>query len=324
MRYLLGGLLVLAAASCTKHKEKVSLPSENVAPDVKKTVTETADSVAKESTPTEKAAAAETTKADEQEAGKAPAGDVSTSDSKPGTAKPTGIIAASARLTGVVEASRKAQLSFRVSGYLQHLAVKEGDFAKKGDLLAKLDPRDFKLRFDQASARMQLATILAKQAEKDFDREKKLLTDKVATDVTFDRATASRDQAVLNARLAQLDVENAKSALDDSSIVAPYDLVVGSISIEENEFVHDGNVVMTIHDLTAPEIRLDAPERLAGSFEIGNAVLINIPAANFSGKAEIIRIVPIISEKTRTFTLFARILGEARLAPGSYAEAVIN
>ena len=51
-------------------------------------------------------------------------------------------------LPGAVEAAEKVNLSFRVGGPLIELNVEEGDKVKKGQLLARIDPRDFQLVVD--------------------------------------------------------------------------------------------------------------------------------------------------------------------------------
>ncbi len=46
---------------------------------------------------------------------------------------------------GRVDASRRAELSFRVSGQLQEILVKEGDLVEAGQVLARLDPADYEV-----------------------------------------------------------------------------------------------------------------------------------------------------------------------------------
>jgi hypothetical protein len=60
---------------------------------------------------------------------------------------------------------------------------------------------------------------------------------------------------------------------------------------------------------------------MLGQFSIGDVLTVTVPAAKFAGKAEISRIVPVVSLQTRTFTIYAKIATENSLAPGSYAEA---
>ncbi|MGO0306390.1 efflux RND transporter periplasmic adaptor subunit [Endozoicomonas acroporae] len=66
---------------------------------------------------------------------------------------------------GVVRAAERANLAFRIGGLITDIRVKEGDYIKQGDLLAKLDTRDAKTAL--ASAELELQS-----AEDDYNRAK--------------------------------------------------------------------------------------------------------------------------------------------------------
>jgi membrane fusion protein, multidrug efflux system len=59
------------------------------------------------------------------------------------------------RYPAVVEANEKTNLSFRVAGTVFELKVKPGQEVKKGDLIARLDPRDYELELDRAKSQLQ-------------------------------------------------------------------------------------------------------------------------------------------------------------------------
>lgn len=230
-----------------------------------------------------------------------------------------------ARLIGEVQAARKAEMSFKVAGYLEKILAREGQMVKKGEVLAILEPRDFQLRADQANARYELAKVTFKNAQKELDREKQLKSEKVATEASFDRSMTAFEQARLNELVASLDFTQARRSLEDTKLLAPYDCVVAERFKDEREFIKDGTAMFKIYDLEVPEIKLEAAERYAGQFKVGSSLEVAVPAAQFSGPATITRIVPVISEKSRTFTIYARVTDKAiRLAPGSYAEATVK
>ena len=68
---------------------------------------------------------------------------------------------------GNVQASQRVNLSFRVSGPLIELPVKEGEFMEKGSKLAKIDPRDYYIALNEAKARQI-------EAQADYDRYRDL------------------------------------------------------------------------------------------------------------------------------------------------------
>ena len=85
---------------------------------------------------------------------------------------------------GSVTASQRAELSFRVSGVLQEIPVKEGDSVKQGQVLAKLDPTDFKIRLEDRQASFD-------NAEKNYNRGKTLVAEGNISQLDFDRLEAN-------------------------------------------------------------------------------------------------------------------------------------
>lgn len=114
---------------------------------------------------------------------------------------------------GKVQASRKVNLAFRVPGQINELPVIRGQRVQKGDLLAKLDPRDYQIALDSVTARLgqarsQLAAMKAgareedlrsleasvasakaqmKEAEANYERYKNLWKEKMVSKAEFDR-----------------------------------------------------------------------------------------------------------------------------------------
>jgi multidrug efflux pump subunit AcrA (membrane-fusion protein) len=84
--------------------------------------------------------------------------------------------AALRRFPGAISASQRAELSFRVNGTLQEIPVKEGDKVKKGQVLAQLDPTDFKIRVSDRQATFD-------KTKKNFDRAKQLIQDVAYTEL---------------------------------------------------------------------------------------------------------------------------------------------
>lgn len=56
-----------------------------------------------------------------------------------------------------VEANADSKLAFRVSGQITELLVRPGSEVEQGQILARLDPKDFKLNLDDRQARYELA-----------------------------------------------------------------------------------------------------------------------------------------------------------------------
>lgn len=233
------------------------------------------------------------------------------------------------RLSGEVTALRKSQIAFRVGGFIDQVKIQAGKMAKKGEVLASLDDRDFILRLELSRARRDQAKIALILAEKEFAREQQLQGENASTATMFDKVKAGYDQAKIALKLSEIDVQSSELALHQTKLLAPYDCVVAVQMKHEGENVQlgaqGGAAIFEVYDLSEPEVSLSAPERLISSMKIGTILNITIPSVGFSGKAEIVRMVPVISERTRTFQVIAKISKyDSKIVPGSYAEATIE
>lgn len=233
------------------------------------------------------------------------------------------------RLTGQVSAPRKASIAFRVGGLISSIKARAGTSVKKGDILALLDSRDYTRGAEIAKAQMGQAKVAANSAALEYKREQQLRKENVSNEAVFDKVEAAYNQANQALRLAELNYESALAAVEDTKLRAPYDCVVAKLFKDENENVQlgmqSGSPVFMIYESATPEISLEAPEGLIGQLTVGKKLHILIPAIRYDGEAEIIRMVPVMSEQTRTFSVVAKPLNpNSKIVPGLYAEAIID
>lgn len=229
------------------------------------------------------------------------------------------------RLTGEIAADKRSQLSFRVGGFISEILVRPGTSCRKGDVLAKLDDRDYTIRMQLAKSRRELAEIALSAARKEWGREQQLKRENVSTDTSYDRIKVGFDQATVQLQVAKLEEQAAKQALDDTQLKAPYDCMVSAQLKHESENVQSGNGVMEVFAQGQPELVLSAPESMLGRIGVGTTVQVRIPSVGYQGEAKVNRLVSLINEKSRTFKVYAQISGsDKRIVPGLYAEATVG
>jgi multidrug efflux pump subunit AcrA (membrane-fusion protein) len=90
--------------------------------------------------------------------------------------------------TGVVEANKSAELGFRVSGELKVVNTKEGDFVKKGQVLAVLDQTDFNIKLNASQADYD-------RSKSEFDRAKSLIKQGAISTADFEKLKAQQSNA---------------------------------------------------------------------------------------------------------------------------------
>jgi len=125
----------------------------------------------------------------------------------------------------------------RVTGHLTQVAVKEGDAVKKGDLLADIDARAYRLDLDAARARQKVAQAKLQATKLKAASTRKLAQDKVVSnnEVALNSAAEAEVEATLMG--AKVDVERAELTLSWTRIMAPFSGRVSRIQSTEGSLV---------------------------------------------------------------------------------------
>src|SRR5215471_6845518 len=92
------------------------------------------------------------------------------------------------RNIGNVEAFSTVTIRSRITGQITKVHFREGQPVKKGDLLFTIDPRPSEIALRQAEAALQRDEAQLVSARLEFDREKKLLENKIASRDDYDKA----------------------------------------------------------------------------------------------------------------------------------------
>jgi len=165
---------------------------------------------------------------------------------------------------GIAKATQEVNLSFRVGGPLITFPVNIGDRVKTGDVLARIDPRDFEIDLDNAQGKLNKAQANAKRAQSDYDRELNILKqDAGATSqAAVDRKEDQRDQATADIKSLKASVSAAKDKLRYTYLKAPYDGIVADTLVENFETVLPRQKIVRILDDSSIEMIINIPERL--------------------------------------------------------------
>ncbi|MEM9668702.1 MAG: efflux RND transporter periplasmic adaptor subunit [Pseudomonadota bacterium] len=149
---------------------------------------------------------------------------------------------------GAIEAAQKSELTFQVSGLLQELPVIEGQDVRKGDLLAKLDQRDFRNSLAAAQAQFD-------NAEAAFKRAETLAAENAVSRAVFDQRKSSRD-------IARAELRMARKALEDTELRAPFDGYVAQVNVESFQNIAAQQDVMTLKNDGELDAVVDIPAQI--------------------------------------------------------------
>jgi len=167
---------------------------------------------------------------------------------------------------GVVQASSTVRIHAQIDGKLQDVLFTEGQHVKKGDVLAKIDPRLFQAALDQAKARKAQDAAMLVAAEKDLVRSKSLASRDFGSQQNVDQQQAKVDQLKASIAANEAAIETAQTQLDYTVITAPSDGRVGMRLVDAGNLVRasDAGSIATLMLTRPTAVVFTLPARLLG------------------------------------------------------------
>lgn len=207
--------------------------------------------------------------------------------------------------TGKIQPEVEVKISPEVSGEIIELTVREGAPVKKGDLLVRIKADNYLYQLEQQEANLVAAKAGAVQAraqllksKDDFKRTEDLFKQKLmsesdfnAAKTTVDVAEANLDNALAQIRRTEGLLAQARDLLSKTTIVAPTDGTVSSLTSEAGERVVGtgtmaGTEIMRVANLNDMEVRVNVNENDVVNVKVGDKARITIdayPGRKFAG-----------------------------------------
>lgn len=148
-------------------------------------------------------------------------------------------------LSGKVAAADEISVGFKTPGQIVQIKVKEGDYVKEGQLIAKLDDVDYKLQWEACD-------IQCRQLRDEISRMEKLHEKQAVSDNDFEKAKAGLEQA-------EVQLQSYKNQLDYTVLYAPTDGYVQSVNFAVSEMVDAGTPVITLLDVKQLSVEVNLP-----------------------------------------------------------------
>lgn len=144
---------------------------------------------------------------------------------------------------------RTSELSFRVSGPINHFESYAGNFYKQGSSIAEIDPRDFHLRKEQTEAAFR-------QAKTEYERMKSLYNKNNVSASTYEKTHAE----YIAAKTA---FDKAANELKDTRLTAPFDGYIGEVYIEKYQDVRATQPIVSFVDISKLRIEIFVTQDVA-------------------------------------------------------------
>lgn len=146
----------------------------------------------------------------------------------------------------------EVKVQSKVSGNVVEKFFKGGDYVNAGDLLFRIDSRQYETQILQAQASLAETEINLQNARRDLQRDEDLLKEQAIAEqvVTTQRATVQAYEAAANAKAAAIRL--AQENLEDTYIYAPISGKLGLDDVAVGTFAAPGSTTLVTIGSTDP------------------------------------------------------------------------
>lgn len=195
-----------------------------------------------------------------------------------------------------------AAVSFLVSGKVIRVGPREGEHVQKDQLLAAIDPTDYNLAVQAASAQVGQARIALDRSKDEYGRMKFLYESRSLAGNDFEKFKAAYLSAKQQLDQATANEKLSKKRLNDASLYAPISGFISKRSLESGETASPGRPVFEIVTLDPVEMSVGVPETDIHLVRIGQTATIKIPALPGDIFEGTVRVIGVSADpNTRTY-----------------------
>ncbi|MBN2690048.1 MAG: efflux RND transporter periplasmic adaptor subunit [Gammaproteobacteria bacterium] len=224
------------------------------------------------------------------------------------------------RVSGTVEPNTTGKLAAQIVGKIDNVFVKNGDNVKKGELLIKIDSRDYVAKLAAAKQAVEAAKALFAEQKNNIKRMQNMLKKSYISHSLYDQSLAAFLQSKANLLGAEKVYDQAKVALSYCKITAPANGVILSRNVDPSDQASPGKILLTIQTSTLLHMAVNVPAMFMHKLKLGDVINLEVNGKNLLGKVS--EIAPNIDSDSRTFLMKIAIRAkEGDLFSGSYGYA---
>lgn len=182
-----------------------------------------------------------------------------------------------------------ATLSPKVSGLVTEVLVEENDKVKQGQVLVRVDPRDYQNALDSLQGELGSTQASLKLADKDYRRSVRLFAEQAITAQQRDDDFTKLQELKKKQDQLQAQIAQAQLNLDFTQLRAPADGTIGKKLVEPGMVVAEGQPLLSFVDAQTPWITANFKETQLKKMKIGQKVEIKVDSIGgkkFAGTVE--------------------------------------
>ena len=244
-------------------------------------------------------------------------------------------IVVSATASGVIQPILTLSVKSKASGEIIDMPVQTGDEVKKGQLLAKVDPRIPQNNLTQAQANLAVAKAQLDNATAQLKRSQALFQTQSITQAGYDSAQLASATAQAAVVTAQANLQTMKDAMEDTHLGAPItgtvlelDAVLGTVISSPTNDVGGGTVILKMANLDTVQVSALVDETDVGKVQSGMPVTITVdafPNRTFDGSVLKIEPQATVTQNVTMFPVEVNIPNAGHvLKPGMNTEVEIH
>jgi RND family efflux transporter MFP subunit len=212
-------------------------------------------------------------------------------------------------VAGTVRSKTRAVIEAKISGRIEKMLVVAGQEVATGELLAELDAKEIKARYDQA-------VTVRDQALLESKRYAALIKEKAVTQQEYESVESRY-------RVAESQASEAGTMLGYTKVTAPFAGVITRKLGDVGDLASPGRPLLEIEDPRALRLEADVPEGLLDRIQIGDKLLVNVASVTNLSEGVVSEIAPVADPNSRTFPVKLDLAPLPGLRAGQFGRVAI-
>ncbi len=214
-------------------------------------------------------------------------------------------------IQGNVESDDIVYASSETGGRILDLRVDEGQYVKKGALIAKIDLEAIDKQIAEVEKSLELASDV-------YERQSRLWEQKIGSEMQYLQAKNNKERL-------EKSMETLEFQLTKGNVYAPISGAVDMVLLKEGELAGPGAPIVQILNTYNLKVVADAPEDLLTAINRGDEVEIYFPALDQTQSAKVTLIGRKIDPSNRTFKVEMNLNDKSGIfKPNLLAEIKVN
>jgi RND family efflux transporter MFP subunit len=243
------------------------------------------------------------------------------------------------QFTGTVFPEYQYILAQKVTGRVNEIRKRIGDWVKPGEIVVRIDDAEYQQAVAEAEANLKIAQASLAEALSQFElagqekeRVESLQAKGIASPAELDAAVTNYSAQQSRRQLAQAQVEQREASLKSAKIRLSYTVLaasepgyVGERFVDEGALLAPNDPIISILGIDSVIVRTTIIERDYGRIKTGQPVQVMVdafPNHEFTGKVS--RIAPMLQEASRVAQMEVGVLNDSSLLkPGMFARVQV-